>query len=114
MLKNVSLPLVIVILNNAGGGIFRFLPIANHEQIYSPYFDTPHEHDFALCCRGFGIEYTLADTQSAFVAAYRDARLNDSGPHVIEVKTDKEEGYALSKRVQALAREAGAQMFESL
>lgn len=60
-LRKTGAHLVVVILNNQGGGIFRFLPIASHD-IFSPYFDTPHEHDFASICEGFGLPYTVAPT----------------------------------------------------
>ena len=109
--KKAAVALVIVILNNAGGGIFRFLPVANFDDVFSPYFDTPHQHDFGPCCEGFGIPYTLVTTRAEFENAYERARRDASGPHVIEVKTDKEAGHALSKRVQELARDAARECF---
>ena len=38
---------MVLLLNNAGGGIFRTLPIASHVEVFSPYFDTPHAHRFS-------------------------------------------------------------------
>lgn len=36
----------IVCVNNSGGAIFSFLPIRNHTDVFSPFFDTPHSIDF--------------------------------------------------------------------
>ena len=77
--KKAGALLTIVILNNAGGGIFRFLPIASHEQIYSPYFDTPHDHDFGQCCEAFGIPYVHAATRtSRAIVCAREMRAHTS------------------------------------
>jgi 2-succinyl-5-enolpyruvyl-6-hydroxy-3-cyclohexene-1-carboxylate synthase len=37
----------IVCVNNAGGAIFSFLPIRNHNDVFTPYFDTPHALKFS-------------------------------------------------------------------
>lgn len=101
-LRKTAAPLIVVVLNNGGGGIFRFLPIARHDKLYSPYFYTPHDHDFAQCCEGFGLPYSLAPTREAFEAAFEKAR-QDSGPHVIEVPTEKEAGHSLVSSLQECA-----------
>ena len=95
-IRKASPPLTIVVLNNQGGGIFRFLPIASHADVYSPYFDTPHAHSFGECCAGFGLPYCAARTRGEFVSAIESAR-RDGGPYVIEVPTDKEVGHAEAK-----------------
>lgn len=92
-------------LNNQGGGIFRFLPIATHDDIYSPYFDTPHQHDFSHFCAGFSLPYTLASTRAGFEQAFELAR-RAGGPHIIEVPTDKDEGYALVGALREAAKAA--------
>jgi 2-succinyl-5-enolpyruvyl-6-hydroxy-3-cyclohexene-1-carboxylate synthase len=112
-LRKASAPLVVVVLNNAGGGIFRFLPIARHERLYSPYFDTPHEHDFARCCEGFGLPYSLVATRADFQAAFEAAR-QDGGPHVIEVPTDKEAGHSLVCTLQECVRSAAGPHLETI
>jgi len=104
-LKQTAVSLVAVILNNQGGGILRFLPIASHNDIYSPFFDTPHTHTFEGCCQGFGLPYTSTPSRAEFTAAFERAR-REGGPHVIEVPTNKEEGYAEAARLRAAAKVA--------
>ena len=112
-LSKTSLPLVIVVLNNAGGGIFRFLPIATHQDFYSPYFDTPHVHDFRGCCEGFGLPYTCATTVASFEASFERAR-RESGPHIIEVPTVMDAGYAMVETLKLAGRDAAQQLASRL
>jgi len=98
--RKASTALVMVVLNNEGGGIFRYLPIASHVDIFSPYFDTPHGHSFANCCKAFGLPHHTTATRSAFAEAFEQAR-RAGGTHVIEVPTDKEQGHALAQALRA-------------
>jgi 2-succinyl-5-enolpyruvyl-6-hydroxy-3-cyclohexene-1-carboxylate synthase len=97
-------PLTVVILNNAGGGIFRSLPIAQYPDIFSPYFDTPHPHRFGLACQGFGLQYNQASTRDSFADAYKEAQKR-SCPTIIEVVTGPDEHAPLAARMTAVARE---------
>mgnify|MGYP002630113250 CR=1 FL=1 len=45
-LKNHPYPVSIILINNGGGGIFSFLPIAKRDDVFDPYFSTPHDFDF--------------------------------------------------------------------
>ena len=113
-LSGSGLPLVVVVLNNAGGGIFRYLPIANHEDVYSPYFDTPHAHGFAKACEGFRLPYSQPQTLTDFEAAFAAARRAGGGPHVIEVLTDKEASHALNGVLKQAGAEAAANLVRAL
>jgi 2-succinyl-5-enolpyruvyl-6-hydroxy-3-cyclohexene-1-carboxylate synthase len=108
-------PLVVVLLNNSGGGIFRYLPIAGHADVYSPYFDTPHALRFGDACRGFGVAYELVRSAPAFATAYA-AALAARRPCVLEVLTDKEENLrthrALCAEAAAVARETLGELVE--
>ena len=71
-LQYVEQPLTIVVLNNGGGSIFSFLPIAEHD-IFSPYFDTPHELQFEGAAAMFGMRYFRVRDRGGFKDAYRIA-----------------------------------------
>jgi len=94
--------LTVVVLNNGGGGIFRYLPISSHD-VFSPYFDTPHSHTFAAVCRGFGLQYEAADRAEQFEHAYA-AAIGRRTISVIEVFSDREETYQTHQRVAEAAR----------
>jgi len=110
-LSKQSIQLVIVVLNNGGGGIFRFLPIASHDGVFSPFFDTPHDHDFRGCCQAFGIQYSCATTPAEFKAAFDEARAGSS-PHVVEVDTSAADITATVGKLRSAASQAGHQAFE--
>ncbi|MBJ7898764.1 MAG: 2-succinyl-5-enolpyruvyl-6-hydroxy-3-cyclohexene-1-carboxylic-acid synthase [Cyanobacteria bacterium RI_101] len=52
--------LTIILLNNQGGGIFEFLPIAQsgERELFETYFAAPQNVDFAQLCRVYGAAYT--------------------------------------------------------
>ena len=91
---------VVVVLNNDGGGIFSFLPVAGHGEFFEPYFGTPQGVDFGPAAAMFGLDYELPRTTSEFLDAYRTA-CSRNGSTLIEVKTDREENVALHRELLA-------------
>ena len=51
----------IVVLDNGGGGIFSFLPHAQHEDVFEELFLTPLGLDFENVARLYGLEFCSAD-----------------------------------------------------
>lgn len=80
--------LIIILINNHGGGIFDFLPISSSGDIFEKYFVTPHDFDFELAIRNFGISYFKVDDARAFTKTYTNA-LKKQGSTVIEVITER-------------------------
>jgi 2-succinyl-5-enolpyruvyl-6-hydroxy-3-cyclohexene-1-carboxylate synthase len=87
---------VVVVLNNDGGAIFSFLPVARHEALFEPYFGTPQGLGFEHAASMFGLRYERPETARGFVEAYRAACDRD-GPTLIEVRTDREENVTLHR-----------------
>ncbi|CAM9240080.1 unnamed protein product [Ectocarpus sp. 6 AP-2014] len=71
-----SCSVTMVCVNNGGGGIFSFLPIADarHGDAFSPLFDTPHSVDFEGVCLSMGLEYRRATTAREFRSAYLESQ----------------------------------------
>jgi 2-succinyl-5-enolpyruvyl-6-hydroxy-3-cyclohexene-1-carboxylate synthase len=101
-----DLPVVVVVLNNDGGAIFSFLPVARHEAFFEPYFGTPQGIGFEHAATMFGLRYETPDTAPGFVEAYR-AACDREGPTLIEVRTDREENVALHRGLLAEILGAG-------
>jgi len=95
-----GLPVVVVVLNNDGGAIFSFLPVARHEAFFEPYFGTPQGLSFEHAAAMFGLGYEYPRTVSDFVETYRAAR-DRSRPTLIEVRTDREQNTELHRRLLA-------------
>ena len=85
---SVATPLVIVLLNNDGGGIFRYLPIAKNAAVtpleFAQCFTTPHGRSFALIAKAFGLACETPTTRAALSKAVVKA-LRRGGATMIEV-----------------------------
>jgi 2-succinyl-5-enolpyruvyl-6-hydroxy-3-cyclohexene-1-carboxylate synthase len=100
MLRDV--PVIVVVLNNDGGGIFSFLPVAKHKVFFEPYFGTPQGVGFGPAAEMFGLQYERPGTTAEFVEFYRKACVRGSST-LIEVRTDREENVRLHGELLRLA-----------
>lgn len=55
LLKQLTTPFVIIVINNDGGAIFNMLPVP--EQQKTDFYQLPHGLDFKASCEQFGIHY---------------------------------------------------------
>ncbi len=79
--------LTIVVVNNDGGGIFGFLPIANHPQAYEPYFTTRQHASIEGLCQAAGVVHQRVKSLKSMTEALQSS-LNRPGIHVVEVIVD--------------------------
>ncbi|HWF24057.1 MAG TPA: 2-succinyl-5-enolpyruvyl-6-hydroxy-3-cyclohexene-1-carboxylic-acid synthase [Solirubrobacteraceae bacterium] len=103
--RRLGLALTIVLLNNDGGGIFHFLPVAREQDAFEEHVATPHGLDFADAAALYGCGYE----QPADVAELRAAvaaGTTGGGTTIIEVRTDRAENLALHRRVAEAAMAA--------
>ncbi|MEL6824408.1 MAG: thiamine pyrophosphate-binding protein, partial [Calditrichota bacterium] len=98
-LKQDTPPLTVIVVNNSGGGIFSFLPIKQHEQIFDPWFSTPHKFTFESAAKMFRVRYSSPESCAEFRECYRAAK-KANVHHIIEVKTDQEENLMLHRSLQ--------------
>jgi 2-succinyl-5-enolpyruvyl-6-hydroxy-3-cyclohexene-1-carboxylate synthase len=93
--------LTIVCVNNGGGGIFDFLPVAAAAEAgaYERHVATPHGVDMADLARLGGLEHRVASTPGELAQAV-------AGPALVEVRTDRADNVRLHaelvERVAAL------------
>ncbi|RKX21023.1 MAG: 2-succinyl-5-enolpyruvyl-6-hydroxy-3-cyclohexene-1-carboxylate synthase, partial [Candidatus Zixiibacteriota bacterium] len=90
LLKQLSHPATIVIVNNNGGGIFSFLSINKHKDIFEKYFGTPHNLSFGKIAGMHDIAYHKPESKNEFENLYADI-INGSNHNIIEITTDREE-----------------------
>lgn len=100
--KRNGLKLIIILLNNDGGGIFKRLPIADFEPQFTELFLTPHGLDFEPAAKLYGIDYRRVEGYTTLREAFQAALHNDIST-IIEVRTDAESDAqsrtALTKRL---------------
>ncbi len=78
---------VVLVVDNGGGGIFEYLPIAAHDD-FTPFFLTPQQSDVAALAHGAGVRVIELTTVAALPAAFDEA-LQGSGPTVLIARTDR-------------------------
>jgi 2-succinyl-5-enolpyruvyl-6-hydroxy-3-cyclohexene-1-carboxylate synthase len=83
--RRAGVPLTVVVVNNDGGGIFSFLPIAQADVPFERHWGTPHgldlSHAAALAGARFHRPATVAELQRALGEGLA------GGLHVVEVRT---------------------------
>lgn len=79
----------IIIINNAGGGIFRFIPGPKTTNALA-YFETPHQLTAEHLCKMFNFEYQCALDEDNLKNKLIDFYSVSERPKILEVFTDKE------------------------
>jgi len=87
-------PIVIVVMNNNGGGIFSFLPIARFEHCFETYFSTPHGLTFKPAADMYGLAYYHPKTRQEFVDSYGEV-MEKGTSAILEIKIDRKDNHAL-------------------
>lgn len=75
--------IVLVVINNAGGGIFDYLPQASLPE-FELAWRTPQKINFKHAALTFGLEYAQCDSATQLSEALTQAQ-TAGGPHLIEV-----------------------------
>ncbi len=92
------LALTIVLIDNGGGGIFDFLPVAGQRDAFEEHVATPTGLDPARVAQLFGLDHHHVRDITAFRAAL-DHGLADDGVTLVEVRSDRAANVRLHHRV---------------
>ncbi len=95
--KKYNIPLVIVLINNNGGGIFGMLPISDCGLKFREYFTSPHYLDFASIIRGFKANYKLVKSWDNLKKYIHEAFQRHVFT-ILEIKTDIKSSVNLRKK----------------
>jgi 2-succinyl-5-enolpyruvyl-6-hydroxy-3-cyclohexene-1-carboxylate synthase len=80
----------LVVCDNNGGGVFNFLPQAQHTDVFEEIFATPLGLDFAQVARLHGLVYSPVTDRSGLEPAITDA-LGASTPTMVVVRYKRED-----------------------
>ncbi|MGU5652735.1 2-succinyl-5-enolpyruvyl-6-hydroxy-3-cyclohexene-1-carboxylic-acid synthase [Aeromonas allosaccharophila] len=89
LLGKASRPLVVILLNNDGGSIFRMLPVPTEGELLESYYRLPHGLSFAHAAAMFGLAYRTPTTLPEFEHDYRAALKH--GVTLIEILVPSEQ-----------------------
>ncbi len=99
--QDVRPDLALIVVNNAGGGIFSLLPQAAFPEPFERVFGTPHQVDIAAVAAAHGVPYARLESVrelSRVVAA--------EGMRIVEARTDRAANAELHARMRDAAQEA--------
>jgi 2-succinyl-5-enolpyruvyl-6-hydroxy-3-cyclohexene-1-carboxylate synthase len=116
--RRLGLKLTIVLLDNEGGGIFDFLPVAEaaiarrpepsaeqQQDIYTRHIATPTGLDFSAAASLYGLSHERAEDVCGFRAALERALARENSS-IIEVRSDRAANVQLHRRVWSAASSA--------
>ncbi len=98
LLATSTQPVVLIVINNDGGGIFHFLPIASQSNHFEKFYGTPHARTFGHAAAMFGLDHTAPKTLPQFEQVYSQAIERDAST-VIEVTTDRTANLECHQRI---------------
>ncbi|MFM5521822.1 2-succinyl-5-enolpyruvyl-6-hydroxy-3-cyclohexene-1-carboxylic-acid synthase [Aeromonas jandaei] len=103
LLSKASQPLVVILLNNDGGSIFRMLPVPTEGELLESYYRLPHGLGFEHAAAMFGLAYRAPTTLAGFEQAYGLAL--KGGVTLIEIRVPSEQVADDLKALGATIRE---------
>ncbi|MGL6361735.1 2-succinyl-5-enolpyruvyl-6-hydroxy-3-cyclohexene-1-carboxylic-acid synthase [Aeromonas veronii] len=89
LLSKASRPLVVILLNNDGGSIFRMLPVPTEGELLESYYRLPHGLGFEHAAAMFGLAYRAPTTLAEFERDYSAALQH--GVTLIEIRVPSEQ-----------------------
>ncbi len=96
-----DLAATIVVLDNGGGGIFSFLPVAEYGEdvAFEELFRTPPGVDLGALVEGFGVAFTRATSWEHFRSALKES-LSGRRTSVIAIPVDRDRNVEQHRAVQ--------------
>jgi 2-succinyl-5-enolpyruvyl-6-hydroxy-3-cyclohexene-1-carboxylate synthase len=101
-LKHSKKPMVLVVVDNRGGGIFDHLPISKHTDVFESRFITDQAVNLVNVAQGFGVDAESVNSRHGLRKALVRACANPQ-PHIIVVTMDREIDLAQHRAVRTRA-----------
>lgn len=89
--------LTVILINNQGGGIFEYLPVAAQMEVFETHFATPQKVDFSSLCTAHGLIHRVLESWEELVAALADSP--ECGLQVLELRTDRRADVLTTRRL---------------
>lgn len=98
-LQSNPIPMIFIIINNGGGGIFSFLPVAKviSNEVFDKNFAGKHSFSFLEFSNALQLLYFSPNSICELEKSILEAQ-KKTIPSVIEIKTDREENYKLHQQ----------------
>ena len=100
LLQKCKVPVILLTINNQGGGVFHFLPIAEKKQMLEKYWATAHAWQFQEAAKMFHLPYLSITDPSSLTRAVREEKTV-----FIEMHTNREENHTLHNTIEKKIKE---------
>ncbi len=80
----------IILVNNAGGGIFKILPNAKNIDHFETFFETKHSLTAQKVCEQFGVSYTSVNSKETLKNELPKFLSSNESPQLLEIFTPSE------------------------
>ena len=80
-------PITFIVVNNRGGGIFSFLPVAANDDIFEKYFAAKHGYTMEKMAAAFNLDYKLFEEKDFGEISLL---INEKRPTLVEVLSDRQ------------------------
>jgi 2-succinyl-5-enolpyruvyl-6-hydroxy-3-cyclohexene-1-carboxylate synthase len=77
----------VIVVNNGGGGIFRFIPGPSDTEVLEPYFEARGYHQCRGLAETFGLQYFAAGNKDELVEVLRHFWDDQGSPALLEIFT---------------------------
>ncbi len=88
-IQTLSKNLCIIVINNGGGDIFRWINSSENEKL-GGYIETPQNVNLELLTKACGLDYLFSDDSDSFICGLRKLYEPSDKPVVLEVNTSKQ------------------------
>lgn len=106
-LRNAKVPVILLVVNNGGGGIFSFLPIAKQKDIFEEYVAGAHSWKFAKAAEMFNVPYINLTNFEDLHRALREEKTT-----LLEFTSQRDQNVAvheaIDKKITSLVEQFGA------
>lgn len=100
LLQKSKVPVILLIINNQGGGIFSFLPISQKKEIFEEYVAGAHPWHFENAAKMFHLPYLSMTDPSQLTRALREEK-----SLIIEFQTNRMENRTLHQTIEEKIKE---------
>jgi 2-succinyl-5-enolpyruvyl-6-hydroxy-3-cyclohexene-1-carboxylate synthase len=87
----------IVVINNGGGGIFRFIPGPSDSEELETYFEASHQLNVKPLAEMYGLKYLSANDEVSMNDCLQELFSESERPIILEVKTPAKENAGVLK-----------------
>ncbi len=84
-----SKKLRVIVINNGGGGIFRFIDGPDTVNELVPYIESPNKANIEFIAKAFGVEYCFADDEESLSNILPKFFTSSENPIILEIKTPR-------------------------